>query len=71
MLFVCVAGLTDEIQELVTKTIRSPPINSGTDYNVFFLLLFFLRQQCNNIHKRLSEIFKCLHKAEDILLFCV
>lgn len=36
MLFVCVAGLTDEIQELVTKTISSPPINSGTDYNVFF-----------------------------------
>ena len=25
----CVAGLTDDIQELVTKTIRSPPINSG------------------------------------------
>ena len=33
----CVAGLTDDIQELVTKTIRSPPINSGI--NASFLVL--------------------------------
>ena len=47
MLFVCIAGLTDEIQELVTKTIRSPPINSGTDYSVFFMTVMQQHSQKN------------------------
>lgn len=34
----CVAGLTAEIQELVTKTIRSPPINSGIKHDLALLM---------------------------------
>ena len=30
---ICLAGLTAELQDIVTKTIRSPPINSGIKYD--------------------------------------
>ena len=39
----CLAGLTVEIQELVTKTIRSPPINSGINMISVALLMYVIK----------------------------